>query len=88
MSMPAGFKGGGKKFCYKIEEALLLPKAAPELNTMDQLWRHTKHETVGSRATETIERAALDACQYIIDLSPRERLRHAGIHSGNYRLTK
>ena len=47
----------------------LLPKATPELNAMDHLWRHTKRETVGSRATETIAKSALDACQYIIDLS-------------------
>jgi hypothetical protein len=69
-------------------EVRLLPKATPELNAMDHLWRHTKRETVGSRATETIERSALDACQYIIDLSPRERLRQAGILSGNFWLTK
>jgi hypothetical protein len=55
-------------------EVRLLPKATPELNAMDHLWRHTKRE-------------ALDACQYIIDLSPRERLRKAGVLSGNFWLT-
>jgi hypothetical protein len=69
-------------------EIRLLPKATPELNAMDHLWRHTKRETVGSRATRTIGRSALDACQYIIDLSPRERLRKAGVLSGNFWLTK
>jgi hypothetical protein len=69
-------------------EVRLLPKATPELNTMDHLWRHSKRETVGSRATETIEKSTLDVCQYIIDLSPRERLRQAGILSGNFWLTK
>jgi hypothetical protein len=69
-------------------EVRLLPKAAPELNAMDHLWRHTKRETVGSRATETVEKSALDACQYIIDLSPRDRLRQAGTLSGDFWLTK
>jgi hypothetical protein len=44
-------------------EVRLLPKATPELNAMDHLWRHTKREAVGSRATQTVERSALDACQ-------------------------
>ena len=35
-------------------EVRLLPRATPELNAMDHLWRHTKRETVGSRATQTV----------------------------------
>ena len=69
-------------------EVRLLPKATPELNAMDHLWRHTKRETVGSRATLSVEASALAACQYIIDLSPRDRLTQAGILSGNFWLTK
>jgi transposase len=69
-------------------EVRLLPKATPELNAMDHLWRHTKRETLGDRATLTVERSALAACQYIIDLNPRARLRQAGILSGNFWLTK
>ena len=66
----------------------LLPKATPELNAMDHLWRHTKRVTLGSRATLSIEASALAACQYLIDLSPRERLRKAGVLSGNFWLTR
>jgi transposase len=69
-------------------EVRLLPRATPELNAMDHLWRHTKRETVGSRATKSVASSALDACRYIIDLSPRERLRRAGILSDNFWLTK
>jgi hypothetical protein len=65
----------------------LLPVATPERNAMDHLWRHTKREAVGDRETITIERSALDACRYIIDLSPRDRLRKAGVLSGNFWLT-
>jgi len=68
-------------------EVRLLPKATPELNAMDHLWRHTKRETVGSRATLSIEASALAACQYIIDLGPRDRRKQAGILSGDLWLT-
>ena len=69
-------------------EVRLLPEATPELNAMDHLWRHTKRETLGSRATLTVERSALAACRYIGDLSPRDRLRQAGVLSGNFWLTE
>ena len=68
-------------------EIRLLPKATPELNAMDHLWRQTKRETLGSRSTESIDKSALDACQYIIDLSPQQRLQKAGVLSGNFWLT-
>jgi hypothetical protein len=68
-------------------EARLLPRATPELNAMDHLWRHTKREALGDRETVTIERSALDACRYIIGMSPRERLRKAGVLSGRFWLT-
>ena len=69
-------------------EVRLLPKATPELNAMDHLWKHTKRETLASRATLSIEKSALFACQYLIDLRPRDRLRQAGILSGNFWLTR
>jgi DDE superfamily endonuclease len=69
-------------------EVRLLPRATPELNAMDHLWRHTKREAVGDRPTVSIEESARAACQYIIDLSPVERLRRAGVLSGNFWLTK
>ena len=68
-------------------EIRLLPKATPELNAMDHLWRHSKRETVGSRATQSVDQSALDVCHYIIALSPRERLRQAGVLSGHFWLT-
>ncbi len=69
-------------------EVRLLPRATPELNAMDHLWRHTKREAVGSRVTLSVEASALAACQYVISMSPRDRLRQAGILSGNFWLTK
>jgi DDE superfamily endonuclease len=69
-------------------EVRLLPKATPELNAMDHLWRHAKRETQGNRPPQPIEESAMDTCRYILNLSPRERLQHAGVLSGNFWLTK
>lgn len=66
----------------------LLPKATPELNAMDHLWRHTTREGLANRQTISIDQSAEAACQYIRHLSPRERLRKAGVLSGNFWLTK
>lgn len=51
---------------------------------MDHLWRHTKREALGDRETQSIETSAQAACQYLIDLSPHDRLQKAGILSGNF----
>jgi hypothetical protein len=69
-------------------ETRLLPKATPELNAMDHLWKHTKRVTPGSRATLAIDQSAMDARRYLIDLSPCDRLRRAGVLSGNSWLTR
>jgi hypothetical protein len=69
-------------------ELRLLPRATPELNAMDHLWRHAKRETQGNRPIQPIEESALAACWYIQGLSPRERLQHAGVLSGDFWLTK
>jgi hypothetical protein len=69
-------------------EIRLLPRATPELNAMDHLWRHAKRQAVGDRPTVSIAESALEVCRYIIELSPRERLRQAGALSGNFWLTK
>ena len=68
-------------------EVRLLPRATPELNAMDHLWRHTKRQTQGNRPPQPIEDSAMDACQYLLDMSCHERLRQAGILSGNFWLT-
>jgi hypothetical protein len=62
----------------------LLPRATPELNAMDHLWRHTKQFGLANRATVAIAQSAEMACRYILDLSPQERLRKAGVLSGNF----
>lgn len=64
-----------------------LPKATPELNAMDHLWRHVKGRSLADRTVRSIETAALTVCQDIFAMSPLERLRKAGVCSGNFWLT-
>lgn len=66
----------------------LLPRATPELNAMDQLWRQTKRQSLADTPTSSMDESAMTLCQYIIDLSPQERLRKAGVLSGNFWLTQ
>jgi transposase len=68
-------------------EIRFLPIATPELNAMDHLWRHVKGRALADRATRSIKASADSACRYILDLSRRERLRTAGVVSGNFWLT-
>jgi hypothetical protein len=69
-------------------EVRLLPRATPELNAMDHLWRQAKRVALGSRPTEDIEQSAQDACGYIQAMSPRDRLRQAGVLSGSFWLAE
>ncbi len=65
-----------------------LPRATPELNAMDQLWRQTKPDALANRSTLSIDASAMQLCDHILDLSPRERLQKAGVRSGNFWLAK
>jgi transposase len=69
-------------------EVRLLPRATPELNAMDHLWRQVKGRALANRPTRSIDDSADKACRYIIEMSRRERLRKAGVLSGNFWLTK
>jgi transposase len=65
-------------------EVRFLPRSTPELNAMDHLWRHVKGRGLANRATSSIDKAADDACQYLLAMSRRERLQKAGGLSGNF----
>jgi transposase len=69
-------------------EVRLLPRATPELNAMDHLWRQVKARALADRPTRSIEDSADAACRYVIEMSRRERLKKAGVLSGNFWLTK
>lgn len=69
-------------------EIRLLPRATPKLNAMDHLWRHVKGRALADRPTRSIDESADAACRYILEMTPQERLRKAGVLSGNFWLTK
>lgn len=65
----------------------LLPRACPELNAMDHLFRSVKGRGVANRRTLSIDGSAMIACRHVYNLSPQERLIKAGVLSGNFWLT-
>jgi transposase len=69
-------------------ERRFLPVATLALNAMDHLWRHMKARGLSHRATTSIDRSAQAACQYLLDRSPRERLKKAGGLSGKFWLMR
>ena len=69
-------------------EVRWLPRATPGLNAMDHLWRQVKGRALANRPTRSIDDSADAACRYIIEMSRRERLKAAGVLSGNFWLTK
>ena len=68
-------------------ELRFLPRATPELNAMDHLWRHVKGRTLANRTTQTLDTSADVACCDILEMSRMERLRKAGVLSGRFWLT-
>ena len=61
-----------------------LPKACPELNPVDHLWRHLKQDILANEPTPDLDATLKRAWSYLNDLSPRERLQKAGVLSGNF----
>jgi DDE superfamily endonuclease len=64
------------------------PKATPELNAMDHLWRQVQGRGLANRAPQSLDASANGACRYILDMRRRERRRKAGVLSGNFWRTK
>ena len=69
-------------------EVRFLPRATPELNAMDHLWRYVKGRLLANRATQTIDASADAACQALLAMSRHERLRKAGVLSGHFWLNQ
>ena len=65
-------------------ELRLLPVATPELNAMDHLWRHVTAEVLANTPVQSIDQTADDVCQHILALTPKQRLKKAGVLSGNF----
>ena len=65
-----------------------LPVATPELNAMEPLWEDGKAHVCANRTTHDIDDTADAFCHYLLDLTPQQRLKKAGVLSGNFWLTK
>jgi DDE superfamily endonuclease len=68
-------------------ELRFLPRATPELNAMDQLWRRVKGRMLATRMTRSIDDSVDRVCRYILGLPPQDRLQQAGVLSGHFWLT-
>src|SRR5437867_2314471 len=61
-----------------------LPKQAPELNAMDQLWRELKRVVAANRQAPNIAALATSAMLWVLMLSTTEARRKAGLLSRHY----
>ena len=65
-----------------------LPVACPELNPVDHLWRHLKGEVLANEPEPDLD-ASLERChEYLLSLKPSQRLRKAGVLSGDFWLRR
>jgi transposase len=63
---------------------LWLPKQAPELSPMDQLWRELKRLIAANRQAESIDALADDAAEWLLTLTPQQARRKAGMTSERF----
>ena len=61
-----------------------LPKACPELNVMDTLWRSVKDEIAANEPTPDVDATVARAQEYVHALSPAERLEKAGVYAEGF----
>ena len=60
-----------------------LPRACPELNPVDHLWRHVK-DFLANEGCPKVAKSVEQAAAYVLNLKRHERLRKAGILSANF----
>lgn len=65
-------------------ELRFLPTAASRLNPMEDLWRYVKNEVVANEPTPNLDATIKIACAHLRSLSPRERLKKAGVLADNF----
>jgi transposase len=63
---------------------LWLPKQAPELSPMDQLWRELKRLIAANRQAKSIEALAAEAAAWVLTLTPQQARRKAGMVSKRF----
>lgn len=65
-------------------ELRLLPTACPELNPVEGLWRHAKGRVLANEPTPDLGDSLGRVCEELFEMSGTERLRLAGVLSGNF----
>jgi transposase len=81
----AQWAGASRQLAHQLGiELRWLPKACPELNPVDHLWRHLKKDILANEPLPDLETTLKRAWSYLADLSPHERLRKAGVLSGHF----
>jgi transposase len=63
---------------------LWLPKQAPELSPMDQLWRELKRLIAANRQAKSIDALANNAAEWLLTLTPQQARRKAGMTSKRF----
>jgi transposase len=65
-----------------------LPRQAPELSPMDQLWRELKRLIAANRQAASIDALATEAADWVLRLTPQQAFREAGMLSKCFWLRK
>jgi hypothetical protein len=65
-------------------ELRFLPTACPELNPVEGLWRHAKGRVLASEPTPDLDDSLGRVCEELFEMTGTERLRLAGVRSGNF----
>ena len=61
-----------------------LPKACPELNVVDQLWRRVTDDVLANEPTPTLDVTIQRLIEHLLALSPQQRRQQAGILSDRF----
>jgi transposase len=67
---------------------LWLPKQAPELSPMDQLWRELKRLVAANRQAQSIDALAAEAVHWVLSLTACQARRKAGMDPPNFWLRR
>jgi transposase len=63
---------------------LWLPKQAPELNAMDQLWRELKRLVAANRQAKSVDTLASQAAMWVLGLTSQQARRKSGMTSKHF----
>lgn len=76
---------GSRRLAHQLGIQLRwLPKACPELNPVDHLWRHLTRDVLANEPMPTLDGTVQQIFVYRWSLTPRERLRQAGVLSADF----